>query len=106
MALQSLRYESSQPGGAILKSETDPPSLANMTASCDEIQVYADVAERTGVQFERNEVRRSGGYCGSLAQLLRKARASGDGTFYLPSDRWPAETDRVEIRKPWVVVNA
>lgn len=72
--------------------------------SFDEIRVYEGIAERTGVRFERNEVRRSGGYCASLSELIRKARAFGDGTFYLPLNRWPPETDRVEIRKPWVVI--
>jgi hypothetical protein len=73
--------------------------------SFDEIQVYASVAERTGVHFERNEVRRSGGCCGSLTELIRKARASGDGTFYMPLNMWPADTERVELRKPWVVMS-
>jgi hypothetical protein len=70
----------------------------------DEIRVYAGVAERTGVQFARNEVRRSGGCCRSLTELMGKARAAGDGTFYLPPDVWPAGTERVELRKPWVVL--
>lgn len=72
----------------------------------DEIRVYAGVAERTGVHFERNAVRRSAGCCRSLTELIRKARASGDGTFYLPLDIWPADTERVEIQKRWVVVSS
>jgi len=72
--------------------------------SFDEIRVYEGVAERTGVHFQRNEVRRSSGCCGSLSELIRKVRALGDGTFYLPLNRWPAEKERVEIRKPWVVM--
>lgn len=71
----------------------------------DEIRVYGGFAERTGVQFERNAVRRSDGYCRSLTELLRKARASGDGYYYLPLDTWPAATERLEIQKPWVVVS-
>ena len=70
----------------------------------EEIRVYAGFAERTGVLFERNDVRRSEGCCGSLAGLIRKARDSGDGTFYLPLDVWPADTQRVELRKRWVVM--
>jgi hypothetical protein len=77
-----------------------------VSQSFDEICVYAGIAERTGVQFERNVVRRSGGCCGSLTDLIRKARASGDGTFYLPLDVWPADTERVELRKPWVVISS
>jgi hypothetical protein len=75
-----------------------------VSKSFDEIRVYAGVAERTGVQFERNIVRRSDGCCRSLTELVRKARAAGDGYFYLPPDIWPAETERVELQKKWVVV--
>jgi hypothetical protein len=70
----------------------------------EEIRVYAGFAERTGVVFEGKDVRRSEGCCRSLAALLRKARDSGDGTFYLPLDVWPADTERVELRKQWVVM--
>ncbi len=72
----------------------------------DEIRVYAGVAERTGEHFERNLVRRSGGCCGSLTELIRKARASGDGTFYLPLNIWPADTERFELQKQWVVLSS
>ena len=68
----------------------------------DEIRVYEGVAERSGVQYDRSEVRRSGSCCKSLAALIRKARVSGDGYFYLPLNVWPADTERVELRKQWV----
>ena len=71
----------------------------------DEIRVFAGVAERTGVQLERDVVRRSGGCCTSLTQLIRKARESGDGYFYLPLTLWPADTERVQLQKSWVVVS-
>jgi hypothetical protein len=71
----------------------------------DEIRVYAGVAERTGVQFERSVVRRSEGCCKSVTELIRKARASGDGYFYLPPSVWPPNTDRVELQKKWTVVH-
>jgi hypothetical protein len=71
----------------------------------EEIVVYEGIAERTGVHFERDEVRRMDGYCGSLTALLRKARAAGDGTFYMSLDRWPMDTERLELRKPWVVLS-
>ena len=77
-----------------------------VTQRFEEIRVYAGFAERTGVVFERSEVRRSEGCCSSLAGLIRKARDSGDGTFYLPLDVWPADTERVELRKQWVVMAA
>lgn len=72
----------------------------------DEIRVYEDVAERTGVQFERNDVRRSAAYCSSLTELGRKARASGDGSYYLPTGAWPAGVAQLELRKPWLVVSS
>jgi hypothetical protein len=72
----------------------------------EEIRVYAGVAERTGAHVERNAVRRSGGCCGSVTDLIRKARAAGDGTFYLALNVWPADTERVELRKPWVVMSS
>lgn len=72
----------------------------------DEIRVYAGFAERTGVQFERDTVRRSGGCCRSLTELIRKARDAGDGYFYLPLNLWPANTERVALQKSWVVVSS
>jgi len=72
----------------------------------DEIRVFAGMAERTGVQFEREDVRRRGGCCRSLTELIRKARDAGDGTFYLPLTLWPPDTERMELRKRWVVVSS
>ena len=74
--------------------------------SLDEIRVYEDIAERTGVQFLRSEVRRSEGYCRSLTEFMRKARALGEGTFYLPVNIWPTDVERVELRKSWVVMSS
>jgi hypothetical protein len=74
--------------------------------SFDEIRVYGGVAERTGTHFERSAIRRSSGYCRSLSELVRKARALGDGNFYLPLNIWPADTDRVELQKRWVVMSS
>ncbi len=72
----------------------------------DEIRVYDGVGERTGVQFERSAVRRSGGCCRSLTALIRKARDAGDGYYYLPLNLWPADTERVELQKRWVVMSS
>ena len=94
MDLRGLQCESIQPGGQVLKSQ-----------SYAEVRVYDGVAERTGVQFERSEVRRSAGYCASLTDFLRKARAAGEGTFYVPLDMWPADTERIELRTPWTVMS-
>jgi len=71
--------------------------------SFDEIRVYEGIAERTGVRFERDTVRRSDACCRSVTELIRKVRTSGDGYFYLPLDLWPADTERFELRKQWVV---
>ena len=74
--------------------------------SFDEIRVYAGIAERTGVRFERSAVRRSAGCCSSLSALARKVRASGDGCFYLPLELWPADTERVDLQKRWVILSS
>jgi len=76
------------------------------TQPFDEIRVYEGVAERTGVQFERKEARHSGGCCRSLTELLRKARAAGDGYFYLPPNVWPPDTERIELQKKWIVISS
>ena len=68
----------------------------------DEIRVYEGIAERTGVQFERNEVRHSDGLCRSLTEFTRKARNSGDGYFFIPAKLWPAGTERFEVLRKWV----
>ena len=72
----------------------------------EEIRVYEGTAERTGVVFDRADVRHSDRCCSSLAALSRKARAAGDGTFYLPVNIWPADTEQIDLRKPWVVMSA
>jgi len=74
--------------------------------SFDEIRVCEGVAERTGVHFERSAVRRCGGCCRTVTALVRKARASGDGIYYLPLYAWPTDTERLQIRKPWVVMSS
>lgn len=71
----------------------------------EEVRVYDGVAERTGVQFARDAVRRSSACCRSLTELIRRAREAGDGYFYLPAGVWPADRDRIELQKPWVVVS-
>jgi len=75
------------------------------TQHFDEIRVYEGVAERTGVRFERKDVRRNGSCCSSLTALARKARAGGDGYFYLPADVWPPDTEQIAMLKKWIVVS-
>jgi len=67
-----------------------------------EIRVYEGTAERTGVQFERNDVRHSDAFCRSMSEFLRKARDFGDGVFFMPVKAWPIDTERVEVLKKWV----
>ena len=71
----------------------------------EEVRVYDGVAERTGVQFARDAVRRSSACCRSLTELIRRAREAGDGYFYLPAGVWPPDRDRIELQKPWIVVS-
>lgn len=71
-----------------------------------EIRVYDGIAERTGVHYEQSAVRRSAGYCRSLAELARKARTAGDGCFYLPLELWPEDTVSVDLQKRWVVLSS
>ena len=75
-----------------------------VTQRFEEIRVYAGFAERTGVFFERADVRHSDRCCTSVSALIHKARASGDGTFYLKLNAWPVDTERVELRKRWIVM--
>ena len=70
----------------------------------DEIRVFEGIAERTGARVDRAAVRHNSGVCRSLSELTRKARMSGDGTFYLPADLWPGTEERVDINRRWVVI--
>jgi hypothetical protein len=72
--------------------------------SFDEIRVYDGMAERTGVQFDWADVRRSAGYCSSLTELHRKVRSAGDGCFYLPLNSWPVDVSQLNVQKRWVVM--
>lgn len=76
------------------------------TQPFEEIRVYDGIAERTGAQFEKNDVRRRDGYCGSMTQFLQKARAAGEGMFYLPLGMWPAGVEQVPLKKEWVVMSS
>ena len=78
----------------------------SLKQSFAEIRVYDGIAERTGVVFGRSDVRRRDGCCSSVSALARKARVSGDGTFYLPVDAWPADTERVDLLKRWTVLDS
>ena len=94
------------PGYALHETvQTAKRSMTKSPASelFDEIRVFEGVAERTGVQFDRSAVRRSRSCCKTLSELARKARSSGVGDFYLPAGLWPADTERVDLLRRWVV---
>ena len=67
----------------------------------DEIQVYEGIAERTGSTFDRNALRGSKTVCRSIAELTRKARAIGDGHFYLAGLVWPEGESRLDLTSTW-----
>lgn len=71
----------------------------------DEIRVFDGIAERTGVHVDRDSVRHNSGVCRSMSEMIRKARASGEGCFYLPANLWPADTEKIEINRRWVVMS-
>jgi len=73
--------------------------------SFEEVRVFDGVASRTGVLFQRDDVRRSGRCCTSVRELIRKARAAGDGTFYLALNAWPEGVEQLELQKRWVVLS-
>ena len=68
--------------------------------------MYGGFAERTGVLVERDDVRHSDRRCASMSVLTRKARDAGDGIFYLALNVWPADAERVELQKQWVVIGS
>ena len=70
----------------------------------EEIRVYEGFAERTGRLFERNDVRHTGRCFRSVSALIHKARVAGDGNFYLNVNVWPVDTERIELRKRWIVM--
>lgn len=80
--------------------------MSSPNRSFDEIRVFEGVAERTGTDHERSAVRRSPGCCKTFTELIRKARTTGDGLFYLPLNAWPADTERIDLRRPWVVLSS
>ena len=40
-----------------------------------------------------------------MTEFVRKARDAGDGYFFLPLNLWPANTERFELQKRWVVAS-
>lgn len=72
-----------------------------MSRSFDEIQVFDSVAERTGTVVDHAGVRGRKGVCRSLTELAAKSRRLGDGFYYLAESAWPADTQSVNLARPW-----
>lgn len=75
-----------------------------LNRSFDEVQVFAGVAERTGVHIDRAGVRGHGGVCRSLGELNAKSRRLGDGYYYLASSVWPEDAQSVNLARAWTAL--
>ena len=69
-----------------------------------EVKVYEGIAERTGITVDRATVRRSKSVCQSVGELARKVRLDGDGTFYLATEAWPENTERIDLNTKWTTM--
>lgn len=67
----------------------------------DEVNVFEGVAERTGNTVDRKTVRGSKAVCSSVAELARKVRREGDGTYYVSSKAWPEDSERIDLIAKW-----
>ena len=65
------------------------------------MQVFDGIAERTGNHVDRATVRGRREVCGTLPALANKSRRLGDGLYYLASEAWPGEDERVDLNRPW-----
>jgi hypothetical protein len=70
-----------------------------MSQSYEEVMVFNGVAERTGNRFDRKTVRGQRGVCRSLTALGAIARRLGDGHYYLIAVAWPAEVEKVDLKR-------
>lgn len=71
----------------------------------DEIRVFEGVAERTGNTVDRQTIRQSNAACRSLAELTRRVRRMGDGTFYLPVSMWPEGVTQLPLAMTWTTMS-
>lgn len=72
-----------------------------MADQYDEIQVYDNVAERTGNLVARAAVRGRQGVCRSVTDLVSKSRRLGDGYYYLVASAWPEEKSSMNLGIDW-----
>jgi hypothetical protein len=67
----------------------------------DEIEVFNNVAVRTGNRVSREGIRGRIGLCRSLTELSAKIRRLGDGCYYLAEGAWPADVPSINLSRPW-----
>ena len=70
-----------------------------MSQSYEEVAVFEGVAERTGNRVDRAAVRGRRGVCRSMTALGASARRLGDGYYYLVAAAWPAESEKVDLKR-------
>ena len=70
-----------------------------VTQSYEEVTVFEGVAERTGNRVDRAAVRGRRGVCRSLTALGAVVRRLGDGYYYLLAAAWPAEIEKVDLKR-------
>ena len=73
-----------------------------MSKAFEEIEVFQNVAVRTGNSATRAAVRGRVGLCRSLTELGAKFRRLGDGCYYLAEGVWPADAPSIDLSgRPW-----
>ena len=70
-----------------------------VSQSYEEVVVFEGVAERTGNRLDRAAVRGRRAVCRSLTALGAIARRLGDGYYYLADAAWPAEIEKVDLKR-------
>ena len=75
-----------------------------MSQSYEEVVVFDGIAERTGNRLDRVGVRGRRSVCRSLTALGAVARRFGDGYYYLVAAAWPAEIEKVDLKRTWATI--
>jgi len=73
----------------------------SVSKAFDEIEIFQNVAARTGNSVTRAVVGGRVGLCRSLTELGAKFRRLGDGCYYLAEGEWPADTASIDLSRPW-----
>ena len=75
-----------------------------MSQSYEEVLVFEGVAERTGNRLDRVGVRGRRGVCRSVSALGAIVRRLGDGYYYLLAAAWPAEIEKIDLKRTWATI--